>query len=85
MRSILIGVIAIAAAATPRKIGYRTSDLGFSGPASVPSQLDEDDILKDPVYRYPKIDAAFESWQATKKRFNDEKDIQFGFDYNTLS
>jgi len=74
-----------AAAATPRKIGYHTSDLGFSGPASVPSQLDEDDILKDPVYRYPKIDAAFASWQATKKRYNDEKDIQFGFDYNTLS
>jgi len=69
----------------PRKIGYHTSDRGFSGPASVPSQLDKDDVLKDPVYRFPEVDAAFETWQATKKRFNEEKDIQFGFDYNTLS
>lgn len=69
----------------PRRIGYRTSDAGFSGPASVQSQLDEDDILKDPVFRFPKIDEAFEPWQAIKKRFNEEKDIQFGIDYNTLS
>ena len=69
----------------PGKIGYHTSDWGFSGPASVLSQLDNDDILKDPVYRFPQVDAAFESWQTTKKRLNEQKDIQFGFDYNTLS
>jgi porin len=69
----------------PRKAGYHTSDGGFSGPPSVPSQLDEDDILKDPVYRFPGMDAAFESWTATKKRYNEEKDFQFGFDYNMLS
>jgi hypothetical protein len=33
----------------PHKIGYRTGDKGISGPASVQSQLDEDDILKDPA------------------------------------
>ncbi len=65
-----------------RKAGYHTSDGGFSGPASVPSQLDQDDILKDPVYRFPGIDAAFEGWTATKKRYNEEQDFQFGFDYN---
>ncbi len=68
-----------------RKAGYHTSDGGFSGPASVPSQLDQDDILKDPVYRFPGIDAAFEGWTATKKRYNEEQDFQFGFDYNMLS
>lgn len=69
----------------PHKVGYKTSDKGFSGPTSVQSQLDEDDILKDPVFRFPQIDDAFSSWNATKKRFNEEKDIQFGIDYNTLS
>lgn len=68
-----------------RKVGYHTSDRGFSGPTSVQSQIDEDDVLKDPVFRFPGIDESLKPWLDTKKRFNEEKDIQFGFDYNTLS
>jgi porin len=69
----------------PHQIGYRTADKGFSAPTSVQAQLDEDDILKDPIFRFPQIDEAFASWNATKKRLNEEKDIQFGIDYNTMS
>jgi len=74
-----------ASSDVPRQVGYRTSDAGFSGPSSVQSQLDEDDILKNPVLRFPNIDRSFQPWQDTKKRFNDKYDIQFGFDYNVLS
>ena len=68
-----------------RRIGYRTGDLGFSGPSSVQSQIDDDDIVRDPIYRFPRADQFFEPWQDSKKRLNDEHDLQFAVDYNILS
>jgi len=70
---------------TSRKIGYHTSDQGFSGPSSVQSQLDEDDVIRDPLYRFAGADEFFKPWHENKKRFNEENDFQFGFDYNVLA
>ncbi len=52
--------------------------------ANTLNQLEEDDRLKEPVIRFPRIDQGLEYWYAYKRRLNEESGIQFGFDYNSL-
>jgi porin len=69
----------------PHKSGYRAKDSGFNGPSSVRAQLEEDDVLKDPVFRFPRIDQALKPWLDFKHQVNQAIGLQFGFDYNILS
>ena len=41
------------------KIGYTTTHPPFGGQNSPAGELEEADEIKDPAYRFPKIDAAF--------------------------
>ena len=68
-----------------RRIGVHTADSGFSGPASTQSQLEEDDILRDPVFRFPAADEFFGPWHARKQRIGQDHGLAFGVDYNMLS
>ena len=69
----------------PHKSGYQAKDIGFNGPSSVRAQLEDDDVLKDPVFRFPHIDRALKPWLDFKHRVNQAIGLQFGFDYNILS
>ncbi len=66
-----------------RRVGFREA-AGFGGLATPRGQLDEDDILRDPVFRFPSIDKAFEPWLDTKNNVKEEHGLAFGIDYNTL-
>jgi hypothetical protein len=50
-----------SAAGSPedRKVGFREAE-GFGGLATPRGQLAEDDILRDPVFRFPGIDKFFQ-------------------------
>jgi len=69
----------------PRHIGYRNRSLGFGGPNTPQQQLDDDDVIREPIYRFARADEFFKPWYDTKKRFNEENDFQYSFDYNLLS
>jgi porin len=75
----------IEIAGVPHRIGYRNRDLGLGGPSTVQQQLEDDDVIRDPIYRFSRADQFFAPWQDTKKRVNQEHDLQLGFDYNILS
>jgi len=67
----------------PHRSGYdRRSDFGST--ANTVTQLEEDDRVKKPAIRFPKIDQALDGWYETKRRLNEKLGIQFSFDYNTL-
>jgi len=69
----------------PHHIGYRNRSLGFGGPNTPQQQLDDDDVVREPIYRFARADEFFKPWFETKKRFNQEHDFQYSFDYNLLS
>jgi len=69
----------------PHHIGYRNRSLGFGGPNTPQQQLDDDDVIREPIYRFARADEFFKPWYDTKKRFNEEHDFQYSFDYNLLS
>lgn len=69
----------------PHYIGYRNRGLGFGGPNTPQQQLDDDDVIREPIYRFARADEFFKPWFDTKKRFNEEHDFQYSFDYNLLS
>ncbi len=52
--------------------------------ANTLNQLEEDDRVKNPVIRFPRIDKSLQGWYDTKRRLNEQSGIQFGFDYNSL-
>jgi porin len=52
--------------------------------ANTINQLEEDDRLKSPVIRFPRIDQSLKGWYDMKRRLNEEMGIKFGFDYNSL-
>ncbi len=71
--------------AIPHRVGYRNRGLGFGGPNTPQQQLDDDDVIREPIYRFARADEFFKPWLETKKRFNEEYDFQYSFDYNLLS
>ncbi len=56
----------------------------FGSAANTVNQLEEDDRVKEPIIRFPKVDQSLEGWYDMKRRLNEESGVQFGFDYNSL-
>ncbi|UCH23201.1 MAG: carbohydrate porin [Deltaproteobacteria bacterium] len=65
------------------KSGYQ-DESGFGGPSSTGAQLEEDNLEKVPLLRFPGIDQALEPWFDWKGRLNKDYGLQFGFDYTAL-
>ena len=65
------------------KSGYKGRP-GIGGPTSVGAQLEEDDEIKDPAVRFPKIDKFLQPWFDWKKWLNEQYGLQLGLDYNIL-
>jgi hypothetical protein len=65
------------------RTGY-TERPDFGSAANTINQLEEDDRVKEPIIRFPRIDESLKSWFEMKRRLNEESGIQFGFDYNSL-
>jgi porin len=70
-------------AAPLHKSGYEDKP-DFAGPGSVRGQLEEDDRVKSPAFRFPKIDSFLQPWFDWKTRVNEQHDLQLGMDYSTL-
>jgi len=64
------------------KSGYE-SDGGFGGPTSVQGELEEEDRINQPAFRFPAIDAALQPWFDYKKDLKDRYGLQFGVHYTT--
>ena len=65
------------------KSGYKDIS-GFGGPSSVGAQLEEADEVKEPIFRFPKIDKGLKPWFDLKERINRRLGLQFGLDYSAL-
>lgn len=65
------------------KSGYER-DPGFGSPDSVPSQLEEDDKIKEPTFVFPGMDESLRSWFEWKKGINSKHGLRLGTDYSTL-
>jgi len=65
------------------KSGYDNTD-SLAGPASTSVLLAEDDRLKDPAFRFPGFDQAFEPWFDWKRELHDEHGLQLGVAYTSL-
>jgi porin len=50
----------------------------------VPQQLYENDMSKNPAFRFPSIDSFFQSWFDWKRGLKEDHHFQFGTDYATL-
>jgi porin len=70
-------------ATPPHKSGYEDKP-DFAGPGSVRGQLEEDDRIKSPAFRFPKIDKMLRPWFDWKTHVNEQHDLQLGMDYSTL-
>jgi hypothetical protein len=46
--------------------------------------LEEDDRVKEPVIRFPRVDSGLQGWYDMKRRLNEASGVKFGFDYNSL-
>ncbi len=64
------------------KSGYESVG-DFGGPTSVRGELEEEDRIKEPAFRFPAIDTALQPWFDTKKDLNDRLGLQFGVHYTT--
>jgi len=56
----------------------------FGSAANTVNQLEEDDRVKDPIIRFPRIDQGLKGWYDMKRRLNEKSGVKFGFDYNSL-
>ena len=66
------------------KTGFATSRPAFGGPTSPEGDLEESDREKEPAFRFPKIDEAFQPWTDWKTRQNSENGFQLSAHYSTL-
>lgn len=79
------GIEVVTAGTTgERKSGYEKGRPRLGGPTSVPSQLEEDDLVKKPAVRFPSIDKALQPWFDWKKEINEKYNLQIGLDYVSL-
>jgi porin len=66
------------------KTGYTTKRPPFGGPNSPAGELEEADRVRDPAFRFPRIDAAFKPWNDWKTRADDEHGFQISAHYSTM-
>lgn len=66
------------------KAGYQDDSASFGSPNTAPRMLLEEDIRTQPLFRFPEIDDAMESWYETKARVNNNYGLKFGLDYTYL-
>jgi porin len=66
------------------KVGYADKPPPFGGRTSPAGEVYEADEDRDPAFRFPVFDAAFEPWTAWKKRQNVEHGFQFSSHYSTM-
>jgi len=79
------GIEAVTAGTTgEHKSGYKSDTPQLGGPSSVPSQLEEDDLVKQPAVRFPSIDRVLQPWFDWKKEINEKYNLQIGVDYVSL-
>jgi len=57
----------------------------FGGPSSVGAQLEEDNVEKVPLLRFPAIDRALTPWFDWKGDLNENYGLSFGLDYTALA
>lgn len=74
-----------AAETTPDgyKAGYSEKP-AFGGPNSPEGQLEEDDRVKEPAFRFPAVYDAFQPWRDWKRKQNDKHGFQLTGHYSTL-
>lgn len=56
----------------------------FGGPTSPEGEIEEFDRLKNPAFRFPKIDQFFKPWNQEKDVLNDKYGFQFSAHYSTM-
>ena len=56
----------------------------MGGPTSVGAQLEEDDQIKVPAFRFPAFDRFFTPWFDWKRGINERYALRLGLDYNML-
>jgi porin len=66
------------------RTGYATTRPPFGGRNSPAGELEEADWERDPAFRFPKIDAAFQPWNDWKTRQNKENGFQLSAHYSTM-
>ncbi len=66
------------------RVGYQGKPI-FGGPNSPEGQLEDDDRLREPAFRFPGIYNAFEPWREWKQTLNDDGGLQFTAHYTTLA
>ena len=66
-----------------RKSGYKR-DRGLGGPTSVAAELEEDDTLRTPAFRFPAFDKLMGPWFDWKSRVNEKNRLQLGGHYVSL-
>ena len=65
------------------RAGYiRRNDIRST--ANTINQLEEDDRVKEPINRFPRVDAALKGWYDMKRRLNEQSAVKICFDYNSL-
>ena len=93
MKKILIALLFgrfIVSVAFADEAPERTSKSGFGkkgklgGPSSPSAQLEEDDELKKPVFRFPWFDSALQPWFDFKGKLNERYGLQIGAAYTAL-
>ncbi|MDJ0835477.1 MAG: carbohydrate porin [Acidobacteriota bacterium] len=65
------------------KAGY-TDKPNFGGPNTPEAQIQEDDEVKQPTFRFPGVDRSLEPWYAWKKRLDERHGLQLGGQYVSL-
>lgn len=72
-----------ASASPEYKSGYSEKPV-FGGPNSPQGQLEEDDRVKEPAFRFPAVDDAFQPWRDWKRGLNEKHGLQLSGHYSTL-
>ncbi|MBV1959371.1 MAG: carbohydrate porin [Pseudomonadales bacterium] len=80
----IAGVSHAAEAADQYKSDYSKGKPKFGGPTSPEGQLEDADLIKEPAFRFPDIDAFFEPWTKTKERWHTENDLAFSGHYSVM-
>ncbi len=70
-------------AAKKTKSGYEHNS-GFSGPSSIEALLEEADEIKEPAFRLPVFDRAFEPWFDKKRQLKEDYGLELGLAYASL-
>lgn len=90
--AIVVGILPLAVLAeealspnvgTQYQVGYTTKP-AFGGPNSPDGQLEEDDRVKEPAFRFPRVYDYFQPWRDWKQQQNEDHGFQFSGHYSTL-